>query len=357
MRKVLILNTVGMGYEGISSVILNYIEHMNRTELSFTIMTCPATPPELKTRIQKSAEIYCIPKKKKNPKGYLQGLLSVMRRGYDVIHIHGNSGMMLPEVLLARQVGIKKIIVHCHNTTCDHLILNKVMKHPMKLLATDLVACSKAAGRWLYGTSSFMVLNNAIDLAVFSFCEKKRTMFRKKFGIGNEFVIGHIGHFTWQKNHTFLIDIFAEYHKRDAAAKLLLLSDGPRWKEIQKKVRRLHLEDNVIFAGGRWDAAEIYSAMDMFLLPSLWEGLPFVMLEAQANGLPLLVSDVITQDAKCTERTVYFDLNRGAAAWAEQIQKIRALDDRRLEDVTDAIRNRGFDIRREADVLREIYLS
>ena len=170
-------------------------------------------------------------------------------------------------------------------------------------------------------------------------------------------MVGHIGHFTEQKNHFFLIDVFAAFHKLEPNSKLLLISDGPRFQQVQEKVAQLGLQDAVIFAGRRSDVAGIYSAMDLFILPSCWEGLPLVMVEAQMNGLPLLVSDAVTSAAKCTDRVWYKSLEDGTQSWAETLLKLKNQRFDRQKGFRGIIAEKGFDIQAEAEKLRQLYLK
>ncbi len=357
MKKILILNTTGMGYEGISSVIMNYIENMDLDQISLNVAVVPTTKPELIERIEKRATAYLLPKKKQDTKGYIRELTKLLKTGIDVFHIHGNSGMMLMEVLIAKRCHIKNIIVHCHNTTCDHPLISNILKHPMKWFSNELISCSTASGKWLYGKSRHIVLNNAINIDRFTFNKEIRNNCRKEFEISDEILIGHIGHFTEQKNHNFLIDIFMEIHKSNSNTKLLLVSIGPKMEEIKKKVSDLGLSDSVIFAGQRSDVDRIYQAIDLFLMPSKWEGLPVVMLEAQAAALPLVVSDVITRDAKCTDRVTYLSLNDSPASWAETVLEQTEKFSDRTADVKTQIAEAGFDIKIQAAKLKEIYFK
>lgn len=355
--KILIISTVGLSCGGIASVIYNYANAMNRDGLELHFVSYGAMNEKQKLEFQKIGFLYCVHDRKTRTKEYIKDLRWILSGKYDVIHIHGNSGTMAVEAVLAKVYSVKKIIVHCHNTSCDHKVLNVILKFPMKLCATDFLACSDSAGKWLYGNREFVVLNNAVDIDLFRYDKEKRTYFRRKYGLGNSFVIGHSGRFHEQKNHMFLIDIFIAYLEKDPSAKLLLVGGGPMLEMIRLKVRSLGVGNSVIFTGERNDVNEIYNAMDMFLLPSLWEGLPLVMIEAQANGLPLLVSDCITQKAKCTQRTFYFDLKKGAQKWADKIQEIKERAFEREENDSGAVRNKGFDIRYEANTLRKIYLK
>lgn len=358
MKKILILNTIGMGYEGISSVIINYVTHMNCKDIQCDIIAYNQTPEELKLKLEKYCNVFIIPKKKQDFKGYIKGLSTLLKNNnYDAIHIHGNSGMMIIETLIAKKNKVHKIIVHCHNTTCDHKVLNIILKVPMKKIATNLLACSEESGKWLYGKSPYTVLNNAIDCKKFEFNSSIRNKIRKEFNIENKLVLGHIGSFIEQKNHEFLIDFFYEYQKEDCNSVLLLISDGPKFEQIKNKVKELNIEDKVIFAGRRGDIDLLYQAMDVYVMPSKWEGLPLVMLEAQACALPVIASENITKDAKCNDNVVFLPIDKGTQCWVNELKRIKNNPENREDDVFDNMKLHGFDIITEADKLKKIYID
>lgn len=359
MKKILISPTLGLDLEGITSVIYNYTKAMDRSDLQLSFLTYGDLKPAVRERFEPLGEILLVSDRKQSTKAYILDYVRLLRAGsFDVVHIHGNSGTMAIEAVLAKLCGVRKVIVHTHNTKTNHPVVNRILKAPMMRLADTCIACSKASGEWLYGNYPYTVLNNAIDLNRFRFSEVNREKYRDEFGIKDEFLVGHIGHFTPQKNHFFLIDIFFEFHKLEPASKLLLISDGPRYQQVQEKVAQLGLEDSVIFAGRRSDIAGIYSAMDLFILPSCWEGLPLVLVEAQANGLPVLASDVITEDAICCpERVQFKSLEDGAESWAKQLKQIKDCSYNRKTDTHGDIAEKGFDIHLEAEKLRQIYLK
>ena len=358
MKKILISPTLGLDLEGITSVIYNYTKAMDRSGLQFYFLTYGDLKPALRQRFEALGEILFVSDRKQSTLAYVKDYIALLKKHrFDVVHIHGNSGTMIIEVALAKLCGVKNVMVHAHNTRTNHPVINAVLKYPMMWLSQECIGCSEAAGKWLYGTHRYIVLNNAIDLSNFRFQESLRQQYRGEFGVREEFLIGHVGHFTEQKNHFFLVDVFAAFHKLEPASKLLLISDGPRFEQVKAQVARLGLEDAVIFAGRRSDVAGIYSAMDFFMLPSCWEGLPLVMVEAQANGLPMLVSDVITPAAKCTDRAFYKPLQQGAEAWARQLQQIRDMGFDRREDTCAVIAQNGFDIHAETEKLRKLYLK
>lgn len=357
MKRILIINTVGFRYEGISMVITNYLSHMDKQGFEFDFLCFPETEFGIKKYLRGLGNVITISNRKENTFKYCKEVHNILKKKYEVIHIHGNSGTMVIEVILAKVHRVKNIIVHCHNTTCNHPVLNVLLKRPMINMSTHLLACSDASGKWLYDNNKFVVLNNAIDTNRFHFNNEVREECRSELGLKNEYVIGHIGRFDIQKNHDFMIEVFAKFHKKMPCSKLLLVSDGPKREEIQKKVFSKGLENVVIFAGCRSDTEKLYCAMDVFMLPSLWEGLPLVMIEAQVSGLPVLASDVITKEAECTNRVWYKSLDDGIDHWADCLSKISMQKYDRTESVENGIRKHGFDIALEAEKLREVYLS
>lgn len=358
MKKILISPTLGLDLEGITSVIYNYTSAMDRSGLQLFFLTYGDLKPALRQRFEALGQILFTSDRKQSTAAYIKDYIALLKaHRFDVVHIHGNSGTMLIEVLLAKLCGVKTVMVHAHSTRTSHPAVNACLKYPMMWLSQECIACSAASGQWLYGNHPYTLLNNAIALDKFRFRDSMREKYREEFGVKEEFLIGHIGHFTEPKNHFFLIDVFAEFHKLEPDSKLLLISDGPRFAQVQEKAAQLGLAEAVIFAGRRSDVADIYSAMDLFILPSSWEGLPLVMVEAQVNGLPLLVSDVVTQDAKCTDRVFYKPLDQGAEAWAKTLQQLRKTPYDRCEDTGAAVAGKGFDIHAEADKLRQMYLK
>lgn len=358
MKKILIINTVGFQYEGITSVILNYLRAMNRENLDISFLTYADTPQKLKEELNRLGRTLEVPNRKEDVRNYISCLYRILAEEYDGIHVHGNSGTMFIETALAKLRGVKKILVHTHSTSTNHPAVNAVLKYPMMWLADECLACSLVSGDWLYGKHPYRVLNNAIDLGKYRFDPEQREAYRKEFQVQpEEFLIGHIGHFTAPKNHFFLVDIFRAYLAQEPKAKLILIGDGPDREPVREKVQQAGLEDRVIFAGRREDAWAVYSAMDLFLLPSRWEGLPLVALEAQANGVPVLMSTAVTMDAKCTEAVFYAPLTETAPEWAGRIADIQQKDMPRASADVEAIAKRGFDIFQEAEKLRRIYLQ
>ena len=357
MKKILIISLVGFGFDGITTVIYNYCSHMDRSAVLLSFVIFPDTEPDFIKKFSKLGTVELLPNRKEDFQSYLRGLNTLLQqKHYDGVHIHGNSGTMVFEVIMARLHGIQKIMVHAHNTNCDHPIISKVSVPVMKALSTDLLACSAEAGKWLYGNSPYMVLSNAIDVEKYHFDEEIRKACRQEFGVGDSYLIGHVGKFVEAKNHAFLLEVFREYLTIDPQSKLLLVSDESKQTEIREKARALSVENSVLLTYGRTDIQCIYNAMDLFVLPSLHEGLPLVMLEGQASGLPMLVSDSVTQEAKCSDSVIYKPLADGVTSWAKAIATIKSNNRIRKNNVN-SIKERGFDIDNEAARLLSIYKS
>ena len=230
-----------------------------------------------------------------------------------------------------------------------------------KVYVTDYMCCSELAGRWLFGDKAYdsgkvYLLNNAIDLDKFKYNKSLRKEKRKELGISDDtLVIGHIGRFVAQKNHTFLIDIFNELHKKNPSSLLLLVGQGPLMEEIKNKVKELKLNDSVRFLGQRNDVNELYQAFDVFCLPSLYEGLPVVGVEAQASGLLCILSNAMTKETKVLDITKFMSLNNTPREWADSI-----LDDVKRYKIIDSskeMRSKNFYIKEEAKKLEKYYLN
>ena len=220
--------------------------------------------------------------------------------------------------------------------------------------ATELFACSKLAGDWMFLGEYFDILYNAIDIKEYKYSPVIANKLRQEFHLENCIVVGHVGRFNPQKNHSFLIDIFSECVQRNSNTKLLLVGDGEGRQKIQDKVRDLGIQDKVIFTGIRSDVNELLQAMDVFVFPSLYEGLPVTMVEAQAAGLPCVISDHISKECIVTSGLVTGkSLNESPERWAECVLQQSY---RNRESHIEEIRTAGYDISTAAKQLESFYL-
>lgn len=291
---------------GVEAVIMNYYRHIDRTKVQFDFI-CDEDSTNIPYDEIKNlgGHVILCPPYQKLPK-YLKFLKQLFReKKYAIVHSNINTLSVFP-LYAAKKAGVPVRIAHSHSTSNPKEWKKNLLKNALrpfsKRYATDYFACSELAGRYLFSDKTFdkgevKIIRNAIDVEKFKFDPEARKKLRKEIGIADDdFVIGHIGRFVEQKNHRFLIDIFAEVKKTKKNAKLVLVGQGPLREEMEQKVKDLGLEKDVFFLGQRNDTNKLYSVFDVFCLPSLYEGLPVVGVEAQANGVPCVFSDRITNE-------------------------------------------------------------
>lgn len=350
---------------GVEAVIMNYYRNIDRDKVQFDLICDNDSTDIPYEEIEKlGGKVILIPPYQKVFK-YIKELKRVLKEGeYKIVHSHINTLSVFP-LYAAKKAGVPVRIAHSHSTTNKKEWKKNLMKLALrpfaKTFATDYFACSELAGRWLFGDKTFdegkvYVLNNAIDLDKFKYDEKIRKAKRKELKIKDDtIVIGHIGRFVEQKNHRGLIDIFNEIHKLNENTILILAGQGPLMEEMKEKVKSLNLDKNVKFLGQRSDANELYQAFDVFLLPSLYEGLPVVGVEAQAAGLLCILSDDMTKETKVLETTEFLSLSAAPTVWANIL--LQSLEKYKRKDTLNEITKNGFNIQEEAHKLDEKYIE
>ena len=260
-------------------------------------------------------------------------------------------------------MGVPVRISHAHNRPLGFDIKTLVryyFRWRLKKVNTHMFACGYEAGDWLYGKKNrdkVILINNAIDAKEFSYDETKSLEMKKSLGVEGKTVIGHVGRFFTQKNHPFLIDIFKSIHGKDPNTTLLLVGGGELddalMNQMKEKVKNLGLEDSVNFLGVREDVADILQAFDLFLLPSLYEGLPVTMIEAQAAGLPCVISDKVPVQCDITGNTKVVSLEDSTDKWADIVLGCVSIYKR--TDTFEKIKEAGFDIKENAKWLEDFY--
>lgn len=310
---------------GVESVVMNYYRHIDRTKIQFDFICDEDSTNIPYEEIDKlGGKVILIPPYQKVIK-YHKELKRVFKEGnYRIVHSHINT-LSVFSLFAAKCAGVPVRIAHSHSTTNKKEKKKNLMKQILrpfsKMFATNYMCCSELAGRWLFGNKEYdkgnvYLLNNAIDLDKFKYDEKIRENKRKELNIDDDtLVIGHVGRFVEQKNHRFLIDIFNEVHKQNNNSILLLAGQGPLMEEMKEKVRNLGLEKNVKFLGQRDDISELYQAFDIFCLPSLYEGLPVVGVEAQATGNLCVFSNEMTKETKVLKTTEFLSLDQSTKKW------------------------------------------
>lgn len=346
-----------MNRGGLETMLMNYYRNMDRTQIQFDFLTHRPYEGDYGEEIkQMGGKIYHLPTLNPFSISYHQklGQFFDTHPEYQVIHVHQDC---LSAVILrvAKQHGVKVRIAHSHGANQI-----KDMKYPIKLVyrhfisryATHLMACGEDAGKWMFCGAPFDILNNAIRAKDYTFhAEVKKTQ-REKWQIQqNELLVGHVGSFTVPKNHLFLLDVFNEIQKK-TAAKLLIVGDGSQRPAIEEKILQLGLQDKVILTGLRSDVADLMQAMDVFVFPSLYEGLPVTLVEAQASGLPCLISDRVPIECKMTDAVQQIPLGDSPESWAE---KAIAASKTPRRDTYEEIKAAGYDIEENAKRLQKMY--
>lgn len=348
-----------MNRGGLETMLMNYYRNIDRTQIQFDFLTHRTYIGDYGEEILSlGGKIYHLPVLNPFSINYKQKLREFFKqhREYHIIHVHQDC---LSSVILkiAEQEGIRIRIAHSHNSSQDKNIKYLVKMYYRRQIpqyATHLLACSEQAGKWMYGNGSFSVLNNAINAKEYRFNPHKREKVRNTFHVeNNEMLIGHVGRFNYSKNHSFLIDVFQNVQKK-LPAKLMLIGDGELRKQIEKKVQNNNLGDKIIFTGVRSDVADLMQAMDVFVFPSNYEGLPVTIIEAQASGLPCLISDKVPIECKVTDYVQQIDLTKSTEQWAECA--IRASKIKR-KDTCEEIKKAGFDIKENVKLLQKFYFG
>lgn len=314
---------------------------------------------------EKGSKIYRVPTISKNPWKYYQAIKScMMRKNYDAVHVHlGHKSFIA--LMAAKRCGIKTRIVHAHIAFVPENRIKKTVRYFCTVLtkwfATDLCACGIDAAKWVWGEKAYnenrvRVINNAIETRRFAFSEEKRRKKRKELQITDHVhVIGHVGRISDQKNQLRLLSIFENLLKLDPTAILLMVGQGEMQKEVENEITRLNLQSNVKILGIRNDVSELLNAMDIFVFPSKYEGLPFTLIETQCNGLMSICSDSITELVKVSDRVEFVPLAASDDIWVEKI--IEAVDYGHKSSAEEQVVKAGYSIENEVKNLKDFYMA
>lgn len=356
---VLYVNGGIMNRGGIESFMMNYFRHIDRKRVHIDFLVHGyekgAYDDEI---IANGSLIYHVPVKSKHPFIYQKKLKEIFSSGkYQVVHSHLDA-MSCWILKIAKKCSIPVRIAHSHNT--DHLTTNKLKywineqaRKKICKYTTINLACSQAAGKWLFGNSAFIVIPNAIEADKFKFNNEVRVQIRRELGISdNMIVLGHVGRFDTQKNHKFLIDAFYKASQYNKNLVLMLIGDGWMKKTIQEKVNQYKLNGKVLFLGTRNDVNYLYNAMDVYVFPSLFEGLSVVLVEAQTNGLHCVVSDRVSTEVNITNTIEFLPLNLDI--WIDKL--LSEKQSQRFEN-EDTICNQGYEIVKAAKKLEDMYCN
>lgn len=357
MIKVL---QIGMSYEtgGTEVFLYNHYKSINREEIQFDFIKLKDTMSFEEEIISLGAHVYQIPSARTNPFTSYKKLLQIIEQNeYDVVHINISSFANLIPVLTAKRGKVPKIILHSHNNGMETSMLKTVLHHINKFITKPMklqrLACSKSAGEFMFGNTPFEVFENAINPTEFAYNPEERKEKRKELGIEQDsYVIGNVGRLHSQKNQKFLIDVFNKYLKINPNAYLLIIGQGELEQELISQAETLGIQDRVKMPGFKTNIKDYYNAMDIFCLPSIYEGLGIVGIEAQMNGLPCIYSDKCVPEVDISNQSLFLNLNH-LNDWVKAIECIRQIQ----EESRRYIQPNRYNLEVNAKKLEKIYKS
>lgn len=360
MKKNVCHIVSGLKAGGVETMIYNYCKNIKDDYNFFLLYQHEPSQKNIQEFSKIGFKLKRIPSKVKHPiKNYIETFNYLKNNSIDVVHCHMTLMNLIP-LFAAKRLKIKVRICHSHNSDVRNKnFLVKIIEKMLKIIciknSTNLVACGEDAGKYMYGKRKYLILNNAMDLELYKYNADSRKKIRNIYNISDEeILIGHIGRFTNQKNHKFLIEIFEKIISKSNQTKykLILLGDGELKNEIEELVIKKNLSDLVIFTGIVSNPNDYYSAFDIFLLPSLWEGLPVVSIEAQISGLICGFSNNIDRNCKVINTTKFLD-NTSLNDWVEFSKiKSNSYDRKCNEKLFDDM---GLNINTEIQKLKKIY--
>ena len=358
----------GLNRGGLETFVMNVYRTIDKSQIQFDFLTNMEGGDYAEEIKELEGNIYYIPPRNKGYKSYCRNLKNFFERNkgkYSAIHYHESSLTSLEVLYYAKKAGIPIRIMHSHSSSIMgnkfHYISHYIGKIFIASLANRYFGCSDKALDWMYGHTGIRreaaIVNNGINTPLFKYNEKTRSKVRNEFNIGeNDIVVGHVGRFSAVKNHTFLVDIFKELKEQSESAKLILVGVGELYEEIQTKVDTLGLSESVIFTGLHTDTYNLYQAMDIFVMPSLYEGLPVVLVEAQAAGLPIVCSDRISKMSVMSKSFEMISLDSTPKKWTESIFQTLKQSNDRMEGQSNVV-NSGYDINKVTDFLISSYVN
>lgn len=360
MKQIRVLQ-IGMHDKigGIETFLMTYYRNIDRKILQFDFINMYDKLCFQEEIEKMGGKVYQITNVKKNPYKYYVELRNIIKKNnYKIVHINMLSMANILPIIAAYKEGVKHIILHSHNTGTPKGILRKILDKINKKMAikyaTDYFACSKLAGDWLYGKKNqFEVINNAIEIEKFKYNDITRKKIREELEIGKNIVIGHVGRFCEQKNHKFLIEVFNELVKIKPNYKLLLIGEGKLKQKIVEQIKKLGIEEKVVILPPKRDIQDYYQAMDIFTLPSKFEGLGIVLVEAQANGLQCICSDVVPNEVKVINTLQRIPLKKDE--WLKAL--VNAKNRVNNNTVSKNLKMKNYDITIEAKKLMNRYIN
>lgn len=345
---------------GIGTVMMNYCIALDKEKYDLTIIAGKPIADKYINECKKyGIRMIMLPSRHEESKRHYIALWETLKAGhYDIVHDHGNSSMMAIELTIAKLAGVKNRIAHSHNSTCPNMKVHKLLNPYFRTVYTKALACGQLAGNWLFGKNNFEVLPNGFNTENFVFSKEIRDVIRAELDVENKLLIGHIGRINEQKNQEYLLDIFKEVAAMRDDAILLIVGTGPDEAKIKARVKEHPYKNRIILYGETDNPTALYSAMDIFVFPSRYEGLPVVLLEAQISGLPCIVSDKVTREVDLGDIN-WQSIDDDPPKWAD----VLLLGEYRSEEERTAYRKKHleeiqrYDIAQSVKQLDRIYID
>lgn len=359
---------VGLSFNpgGIESFVMTYYRKLSKQGVRFDFISMfphLAYEEEIKSL---GGKVFHTCDTRKHPLKFSRQMRKILRIGrYDAVHVNMLSAANIVPLIVASYGKVPTVIAHSHNSSTPGVVrnlLHRINRPLIPMFATKYFACSELAGEWLFSkkirkSNNYHLIHNALDLKKFAFSLSEREEIRHELGVEGKFVLGHVGRFEEQKNHKFLLEIFREVASACEEAILLLVGEGELQEMIQKKAEEYGIEDRIRFLGIRKDVAKLWKGMDIFVFPSLFEGLPIVALEAQASGIRSVMADTITTEVKLVEKVKFLSLQDSPKEWSRVILSYKG--ENRSEEENSGIRQAfakaGYDIESAAQTLLSYY--
>ena len=350
VKKVLIFGLSSL-YAGVEALILNYVNHLDENEYAVDLVVTERKPEYLDDKLLRNVDIRIVPNRVRNYVAYGKSMDKIVKTGgYDIIWANFCTLTDIQVLKSAQKYDVPIRIAHSHNSENmgSFLVMATHLMNKKKIIqyANKFYACSDFAGEFMFGreiveSKDYKIIPNAIEASKYRFTPEIREQIREKMQLSNKIVVGHVGRFHFQKNHTQLIKIYKKFLEKKSNSILLLVGTGNLMDEIKQLVHREGIEGNVLFLGNRSDVNDLMQAMDVLLFPSLFEGLPVTLIEAQAAGLPCVISDKITKQAQITDLIKYESLDAPLENWVDDIEQSLLI---KRSDYLGTIQNAGYDV-------------
>ena len=340
MKKILLGFIMDGRSGGVDTYLLHFIDAVWEEGMKIDLLTNEADPGLKQYLNRYGSRLMEITTLKHPLKQFLQVKELIRREQYDIVYLNVSTSMDMPAAFAAKACHVSRRILHSHSggNDCESPLkkmifdlLQRVCRAVFYRAGNEFCACSVKAGYWMFPrrivrSEKFQVIYNAVDRERFRFRPEIRSRMREELGIKGRFAVGHVGNFCYQKNHTYLIRIFKALHEKRPDAVLLLVGQGIRFEDVKRQVKEEGLSDAVRFLGRREDVDRVLQAMDVFLLPSHFEGLPTVGIEAQCTGLPCVISDSVTEETRISDRCSFISLKESPEHWADEVIRMGELD-------------------------------